>query len=106
MKQIEKMLRQQVQDNYLGNEDINNFNSVCKDLINDFYSSVSMWELNRIGIIPSMVKWLQGLPSKLDVLYYNTDIEELFENWGIEDATDAPNRYYSGIAEIIYDNAQ
>lgn len=104
MKQMEKMLKQQIEDNYLGEKE--GLNQICTDLMEDFYDSVSMWEISRDGIIPALTKWLQGLPSKLDLLFYDSDIEKLFENWAIEDTTDAPNRYYAGLAEMIYDNAQ
>ncbi|QHJ84490.1 MAG: hypothetical protein [Caudoviricetes sp.] len=53
-----------------------------KELFDAFYNEYD-WQVKRIGLQNAISEWLRGLPSVIDVDYYNDEILKLAIHWGM-----------------------
>jgi hypothetical protein len=60
------------------------------DYVKECFNTEYGWMIPKAGEIDSLASWLQGLPSALDLPYWNHAIIELAKEWGSipEDATE------------------
>lgn len=50
--------------------------------LHDTFNAEYGWEVKRIGQHKALSGWLQGLPSSVNIAFYNCDILELAKKWG------------------------
>ena len=50
--------------------------------LHDTFLSEKGWSIERDGLLVALNDWLAGLPSSINIAFYNHDILELAEKWG------------------------
>lgn len=82
-----------------------------KQFISDTFYSEYGWCAERHGVRYAAQEWLRGLPSSMNVVFYNHDILELYLEWGIlsehatEDEEDATIEHYWKIMGLYLSKA-
>jgi len=50
--------------------------------LKDTFTKEMAWSIERYGTMRAMIDWLQGLPSSISIVFYNSDILDLAVKWG------------------------
>ena len=60
------------------------------DFVRECFNSEYGWRVDQVGEVRALIDWLQGLPSAVNIAFYNDDIVSLAKAWGSipEDATE------------------
>jgi hypothetical protein len=64
------------------------------------------WAIARYGVTGAMKEWLSGLPSSIHVPFYNHDILEKAEQWGMIDKNATDDQQYEFLEEWFWTYAR
>lgn len=64
------------------------------------------WAISRYGVTGALKEWLSGLPSSIDVPFYNHDILEKAVKWGLLDKQASEDQKDQFLNEWFWDFAR
>lgn len=92
-----------MEDYILGSISWENYTNEPKPFVEDKLSFLRQtfmneygWNVKQVGQYEALVSWLSGLPSAINIAFYNCDIIKLGNQWGLlkENATDSQEHQF------------